>query len=404
MSNPIPNPSGCCVNPCTEPVSTNIPGPQGPNGINSYTVTTSAFTMPSVLGSVNVAVAVSSWIIPGQAVYIQGAGYFSVTSVNGLNVFVKNLGYLGNTTPNSSIGAGQLFGPAGTQGTALTLNAISPTTTLGDLIVDNGTNHPTASDVRLAVGTNGQVLTANSGDTNGLGWAAIDLTGANTTLSGPLPVSNGGTGATTASGLTNSALSNLLPTPSNSGTLLQWTSTQGWCPLTYTPTTDANQVLKINGAGNAVGWAWYGLLQHLVSTSSTPTTVTVGLGITSTSAPTTSNGVSVLAQAVTPTTITSTMRVKASIMLTTSASGSIIFITNGTTVLRCIPIGIVSVFTVSEFTHEFVPGSTTPITIHCYVGNGYNGAGYNTYVNSNAGTGGIFGATGFSEMTVEEYA
>lgn len=45
-------------------------------------------------------------------------------------------------------------------------NALSPTTTKGDVITHNGTNN-----VRQAVGSNGQVLTADSAQTNGIKWA-----------------------------------------------------------------------------------------------------------------------------------------------------------------------------------------------------------------------------------------
>ena len=46
-------------------------------------------------------------------------------------------------------------------------DALSPLTTKGDLIAHNGTN-----DVRLAVGTNGYVLTADSSAASGIAWAA----------------------------------------------------------------------------------------------------------------------------------------------------------------------------------------------------------------------------------------
>lgn len=47
------------------------------------------------------------------------------------------------------------------------MDALSPTTTKGDLLVDNGTNV-----IRLAVGTNTQVLTADSLEASGVKWAA----------------------------------------------------------------------------------------------------------------------------------------------------------------------------------------------------------------------------------------
>ena len=54
---------------------------------------------------------------------------------------------------------------------AITIDDITPTTTQGDLLVENGSNV-----VRLPVGSNGQVLVANSGESTGLEWvtAAFD--------------------------------------------------------------------------------------------------------------------------------------------------------------------------------------------------------------------------------------
>lgn len=46
-------------------------------------------------------------------------------------------------------------------------DGLSPTTTKGDLIVSDGTNN-----VRLAAGSDGQVLTADSGEDSGLGWSS----------------------------------------------------------------------------------------------------------------------------------------------------------------------------------------------------------------------------------------
>lgn len=48
-------------------------------------------------------------------------------------------------------------------------DALSPTTTKGDLIVDNGTNA-----IRVAVGTNTHVLTADSSQASGVKWAAVN--------------------------------------------------------------------------------------------------------------------------------------------------------------------------------------------------------------------------------------
>lgn len=59
----------------------------------------------------------------------------------------------------------------GTAGTSATtgFNNLSPVTTKGDIITRDTTNN-----IRLAVGTNGQVLTADSGETAGIKWATPD--------------------------------------------------------------------------------------------------------------------------------------------------------------------------------------------------------------------------------------
>lgn len=60
------------------------------------------------------------------------------------------------------------IGKGGTGQTTQTaaMDALSPTTTKGDLLVDNGTNV-----VRVGVGTDGQVLKADSGSSAGVAWA-----------------------------------------------------------------------------------------------------------------------------------------------------------------------------------------------------------------------------------------
>lgn len=69
-------------------------------------------------------------------------------------------------------------------------NSLAPTTTKGDLVVHTGTGN-----VRLPIGTNGQVLTADSVDANGLKWAAAGAPGGST---GQVQYNNaGGFAATT---------------------------------------------------------------------------------------------------------------------------------------------------------------------------------------------------------------
>ena len=58
-------------------------------------------------------------------------------------------------------------------------DALAPTTTKGDLIVDNGTNN-----IRLGVGTDTYVLTADSTAAAGVKWAAAAGGGSNITAQG----------------------------------------------------------------------------------------------------------------------------------------------------------------------------------------------------------------------------
>ncbi len=58
-------------------------------------------------------------------------------------------------------------GGTGQTGQTAAFDALSPTTTKGDVIVHNGSDN-----IRLAVGTNDHVLTADSGEASGVKWAA----------------------------------------------------------------------------------------------------------------------------------------------------------------------------------------------------------------------------------------
>ena len=68
-------------------------------------------------------------------------------------------------------------------------NALSPTTTKGDIVADDGTDA-----VRVAVGTDGYVLSADSTAIPGVAWKNAAALG---TLTLPVSVANGGTGVST---------------------------------------------------------------------------------------------------------------------------------------------------------------------------------------------------------------
>lgn len=216
MSIPIQKAQNCCT-PCDEPVVTNVPGTpgadgapgtNGTNGINAFTALTAQFTMPGELDTVVADVVTSAWATIGQVVFVQFAGYFlvvakpSATQVTLLNVEnALSDAYLTNVTPGTIIPSGATVSPGGMQGPAGasgsgTLNDLSPTDSLGDILVDGGANNPAADLNRFAAGVDGTRLMADSGQALGLIWALVDLSDV-TQITGAAAIANGGTGQTT---------------------------------------------------------------------------------------------------------------------------------------------------------------------------------------------------------------
>lgn len=155
------------------------PGGVGGNSGNAYTNTTGGFVMPAVNGTVQIPVLNTAWMVAGEPIFISNAGSFLVSSIqSAISVTLVNLGYSENVAPATNVPGGQGVTPTGRKGntgaTGLgTLNSISPTTNKGDLIVDNGAASPAANDVRLAAGTDGQILASDSAQPTGLGWKTV---------------------------------------------------------------------------------------------------------------------------------------------------------------------------------------------------------------------------------------
>lgn len=169
------------------------PGVAGTPGQNAYTTTTANITMPAVGVTVIAAVLNSSWASILQTIYISGLGYFQVTAKpTATSITVRNLGYTGNAAPGLIVGMGQSVSPSGPIGATgasgvSSLNLISPTTTKGDLIVDNGVNSPNASLVAFPVGLDGTRPMADSTQPVGLIYSRVDLSDPTQVVNPPWP-------------------------------------------------------------------------------------------------------------------------------------------------------------------------------------------------------------------------
>jgi hypothetical protein len=143
------------------------------NGAGSITVTNTGVT--SLIAGLGISVS-----SPTGNVTVTNTGVLSFqTSLNGLTPSTSTTGAvtLAGTLGISSGGTGQITASAA-------FNALSPITSIGDLILGNGANSAT----RLGIGSNGYVLTSNGTTAS---WQAISLAGAvtsfQTSISGLTP-------------------------------------------------------------------------------------------------------------------------------------------------------------------------------------------------------------------------
>lgn len=166
MASAFPYQSTCC-NPCEDPVIINIPGApgdavgqgdDGADGVNAFTTTTAQFVMPAELANVSVTVANTAWMVVGQPLFVQTAGFMQVVGItNDITVVLKNIAdssipsYAINAAPatvipiNSKIAPGGLQGPSGIGGSVVsTVGSGSPEGAVlgkpGDLWLDDTTD------------------------------------------------------------------------------------------------------------------------------------------------------------------------------------------------------------------------------------------------------------------------
>jgi hypothetical protein len=110
----------CHSSPDDLPLLSTIPGPRGPRGDaatpgtagtpgkSAFGVLTAPFVMPAALGSVTIVLDHTDWCATGQSVYIETAGYFTVTVINSaVSMIVQAQNILSNAVAGTVIVAGK---------------------------------------------------------------------------------------------------------------------------------------------------------------------------------------------------------------------------------------------------------------------------------------------------------
>lgn len=380
-------------------------GTNGTNGRDSFTqiINSPGLALPAVGQQMTFNCVSSDWASIGQTVYLNSLGYFILegkpTSTQ-MTVLYPGAYASINAPPNTAIpdqtgvGPSGVMGPQGDPG-VITLNGISPTTTKGDLIVDNGANNPTASDVRFGTGgagTDGKVLTAKSSTSVGLEWDSVDLSGTNTSITGALPIANGGTGQATALPAFN-ALSPL----TTAGDLLSYSGGNNVRLALGT----ALQNLRTNAGATAVEWytATNVVLQKIVAVDTNYNSTSAVIPLDDT-IPQNSEGFQFLTVNITPSSNTSRLVIymHANVGMTTSDEVIMSLFDGGANAIWAGAHRNGNTGQINGI-HTFVPGSTSTLTISVRIGsaggnpveiNGFNGSRY-------------FGGVSGSEMIIIEY-
>lgn len=86
----------------------------GSAGIAAFTVTAADYTEPAALGTVTVYVSNAAWMGLGQLLFIEGGGYYKVTSlISTTEIIVQATDYQDQAAPTTNIGVGAKVTPGG---------------------------------------------------------------------------------------------------------------------------------------------------------------------------------------------------------------------------------------------------------------------------------------------------
>jgi hypothetical protein len=94
-------------------------GTDGADGIDAFTFSTASFTQPAVGSSVSVGVVSGTWAAVGQYVYVQSAGYYTVSSASSTSLTLTLQSAIASV--GATVATGRQVSPAGITGTSGTI-------------------------------------------------------------------------------------------------------------------------------------------------------------------------------------------------------------------------------------------------------------------------------------------
>lgn len=172
----------------TLPVTNGGTGVTGFGGTNTLLYTSTANTLSSIATSNTSALITNSSGVPS---WTSGTTANRILRTDGTSITFSQVTLTTDVTGTLPIANGGTNGTTATTG----FNNLSPLTTKGDIIVRDSTNN-----IRQAVGTNGQILVADSTTTSGIKWMTTNFYVSDTVT-------------TTTTSTTDTAMTNMTLTP-----------------------------------------------------------------------------------------------------------------------------------------------------------------------------------------------